>query len=230
MSLMDGWVDLGSPRPRETPQRYAPLKWPLGARIALPVPAFPSGSSRSCAELLLQRRTKRVFSRLSLEMLSKLTWLTCQVQGTGGDELGFALSHRPCPSAGAIHPIHLLVIDPQAGRWLRYDAVSHALDEVITQLEPSGVLAEMHSVLPATSATLLILAAEPGKTAAKYEAAESLVWRDAGVLLGFLALAAEALGLNYCPLGVTGEPWVGRLLDQPGLAGVGAAFVGAPPD
>lgn len=132
------------------------------------------------------------------------------MQGTGGDELGFALSHRPCPSAGAIHPIHLLVIDPQAGRWLRYDAVSHALDEVITQLEPSGVLAEMHSVLPATSATLLILAAEPGKTAAKYEAAESLVWRDAGVLLGFLAVAAEALGLNYCPLGVTGEPgWDG---------------------
>jgi len=125
------------------------------------------------------------------------------------------------------HSAAVFLVDPQADRWFRYDAVSHALNEVITGLDPRPVWADMQRVLPAPSATLLILAAEPGRTSAKYEAAASLVWRDAGVLLGFLAVAAEALGLNYCPLGVTGDSWVKRLLDQPGLAGVGAAFVGA---
>lgn len=230
MSSTPDWVDLGNPRPRESPRHYTPLSWPLGPRIPLPIPAFVGGARRSLAELLLQRRTRREFLPLSTELLSKLTWLTCQVQRTGGDELGFSLSHRPCPSAGAIHPIHLLVIDPQADRWFRYDPVSHALNEVITQLEPRQVLADIQSVLPAPSATLLLLAAEPGKTSAKYEAPGSLVWRDAGVLLGFLAVAAEALGLSYCPLGVTGDPWVGRLLNQPGLTGVGTAFVGAAPN
>ena len=42
-------------------------------------------------------------------------------------------------------------------------------------------------------------------------------------------VAAESLDLSFCPLGVTGEPWTSRLLDQPGLVGVGAAFVGATP-
>lgn len=40
-------------------------------------------------------------------------------------------------------------------------------------------------------------------------------------------MGAESLDLSYCPLGVTGEPWIGQLLDQPGLVGVGAAFVGS---
>jgi len=227
MSWTADWVDLGSPRPRDKPRRYTPISWPLGPRIPLPVPTVGTSPTKSCAELLLQRRTRREFLPLNSELLSKLTWLTCQVQRSGGDELGFPLSYRPCLSAGAIHPIHLLVVDPQADRWFRYDAVSHALNEVITGLDPRPVWADMQRVLPAPSATLLILAAEPGRTSAKYEAAASLVWRDAGVLLGFLAVAAEALGLNYCPLGVTGDSWVKRLLDQPGLAGVGAAFVGA---
>lgn len=162
-------------------------------------------------------------------MLGALTSLTCQAQQTGNEDLGFPLSLRPCPSAGAIHPVHLLVIGPKGDGWFLYDSINHALSEVKTEVDPRSVLDAMRLVLPARSATLMILAAEPGRTGAKYDAPASLVWRDAGVLLGFLAVAAEALDLSFCPLGVTGEPWVGQLLDQPGLTGVGAAFVGSSP-
>ncbi|SEM10533.1 hypothetical protein SAMN05518845_11692 [Variovorax sp. YR750] len=84
----------------------------------------------------------------------------------------------------------------------------------------------MDELIAAPVATLLLLVAEPGKTAAKYFNSESLVWRDAGVLLGYLSLAAEALGLAFVPLGITGDPWAGKLVDESGLAGVGAALVG----
>lgn len=229
MNLMTNWADLGNPCPRKEPLRYTPLAWPLGRRIPLPIASGSSCLSKPIADVLLHRRTKREFSFLSTEMLGALTWLTCQTQQTGHEDLGFPLSLRPCPSAGAIHPIHLLVIGPEGDGWFRYDSTSHALDEMKTKVDPRKVLEAMHAVLPAPSATLLILAAEPERTGAKYEAPASLVWRDAGVILGVLAVAAEALDLSFCPLGVTGEPWVGQLLDQPGLTGVGAAFVGSSP-
>lgn len=86
---------------------------------------------------------------------------------------------------------------------------------------------ETDDLVVAPSATLLLLVAEPGKTAAKYLNPDSLVWRDAGVLLGYLSLAAEALGLAFVPLGATGDPWAGTLVDEAGLTDVGAALVGA---
>lgn len=72
----------------------------------------------------------------------------------------------------------------------------------------------------------MLLVAEPGMYAAKYQACESLVWRDAGVLVGYLSLVAEVLGLDFCPLGSTGGSALGYLDQQPQLLGVGVALVG----
>ena len=88
---------------------------------------------------------------------------------------------------------------------------------------------DRHEVIDAPNATLLLFVAEPGMTGSKYEDAASLVWRDAGVLLGAIAMAAEALALNFSPMGVTGEPWTSHLILGAPLVGVGAAFVGARP-
>ena len=68
--------------------------------------------------------------------------------------------------------------------------------------------------------------AESGKTASKYENPESLVWRDAGTLLGYMSLVAEALRLQFCPLGLTGDPELGDVLaPQSGLHGAGLSIV-----
>ncbi|WP_229427561.1 nitroreductase family protein [Methylomonas fluvii] len=164
-----------------------------------------------------------------MEALGSLLWVCCHTQELGSDHLGFPLSRRPSPSGGAIHPVHLLVLLPQENCWYRYDPKEHALHETPSKLDATIVRSSMQTIVAAPSATLFILAAEPEMTAAKYEASASLVWRDAGVILGILAIAAEALDLSFCPLGVTGEPWVSQLLEQPGLFGVGCAFVGATP-
>lgn len=223
------WIDLGNPSLRPEILPYAPIQWPCCEAISLGPAAGFCTRSISFDELASRRRSRRSFAPLSLEMLGALTWLSCRTLQSGVRYSGLDLSQRPSPSAGAIHPIHVLVIHPEFNGWHRYDPVGHRLCQVQTPLDPGQVRDDMQQVLPAPQATLILFAAEPGLTGAKYEAPCSLVWRDAGALLGTMTLAAESLRLSFCPLGVTGEPWIGRLLDQPGLAGVGAAFVGSTP-
>lgn len=223
------WTDLGIPCPRTKPERYTPINWPDGKRTQLPVPDVSAADQTPFAHLVSSRRSGREFSELGVDQLSSLMWMTCKTQQLGSDDLGFPISRRPCPSAGAIHPIHVLIVPPDGSRWYRYDSLNHAVAEVPSRTSALACIKAMHAVLSAPSATLLVLAAEPGMTEAKYDAADSLIWRDAGVLIGYLSMAAQAMGLNFCPLGVTGEPWVSQLIDQPGLTGVGTAFVGSRP-
>lgn len=219
------WIDLGNPHPLPSARTYTPLVWPAGELVPLPPPS--ESATRSFSDVALARRTRRNFLALGTGNLSSLLSLTCRVQKVGDTALGFPLTQRPAPSAGAIHPIHLILLEPGTSAWQRYEPFQHALVNVPTSVDAQHVRRAMEEVLAAPGATLLLLAAEGGMTAAKYDRPWSLVWRDAGVLLGWLSIAAEALDLSFCPLGVTGEPWTSRLLDQPGLMGVGAAFVGA---
>lgn len=221
------WIDLGNPHPLPEAKPYTPLAWPAGAHVPLPPPS--EVAARSFGDVALARRTRRDFSALEAGQLSALLSLTCRVQQVGDATLGFPLTRCPAPSAGAIHPIHLILLESGTSAWQRYDPFQHALVNMPTSVDAQHVRRAMEELLSAPGATLLLLAAEIGMTAAKYDHPWSLVWRDAGVLLGWLSMAAEALDLSFCPLGVTGEPWTSQLLDQPGLMGVGAAFVGATP-
>ncbi len=219
------WVDLGVPVPRERPQSYEPVCWSTNAATALEVP--PSTGQVDLMELLDGRRTWREFGKLNLTQLSTLLWMVARVQSTAPSALGFPLTFGPTPSAGAIHPIHILVGLPEASYWSRYDPIQHSLNR-LEGGEIDTVRLQVSEVVPtAGDATIILLAAEPGKTMAKYTNASSLVWRDAGVLLGLLSVACEALNQSFCALGLTGEPWVGQLDKQGRLSGVGVAVVGS---
>lgn len=221
------WPDLKIPRPRSKPLPYAPVVWPTSALVPLPddlllnTPPFEA--------VIESRRTRYSFAQLSDEGLAALMHLTCRIRATLAGPLSFPQSYRPVPSAGAIHPVHVVLHRPGDDTLHRYDPNEHGLHQLDRSLDVTALRAAMHEVIDAPSATLLLFVAEPGMTGSKYEDAASLVWRDAGVLLGTIAMAAEALSLNYSPLGVTGEPWAGRLVPGAPLVGVGAAFVGARP-
>jgi SagB-type dehydrogenase family enzyme len=218
------WQDLGSPQPRPVPRRYSNVQWPEGNRLPLSSPdaRYP----KTFSEVSRLRKSRRNFSALGQARLGELLSLSCRVRTVTTGECGFLLTSRPTPSAGAIHPIHVVAIEPGAGTWLRYDAFTHELVEIPTSLSPAVVRSSLDQVLPAQLATILFFIAEPGKTAAKYECSASLVWRDAGALQGHLSAAAEALGLAFCLLGINGEPWASSIVDEPGLVGVGVAYVG----
>lgn len=222
------WATLGNPVPRQDPRAYTPWRWPLVRSIALPA---ASSLVSQCPEALLQRRSRRDFAPIGVQELSTLLWHTLYCQRTAESPIGFSLQQRPVPSAGAIHPVHLLVQLPLGdGQWARYNPETHALD-VLDHASSilQGLCEEAGQVLRTEPGSLLLFVAEPAMTAAKYENHCSLIWRDAGVMQGALAIVAEALALNYCLLGITGDPWVGRLSEQCHLVGVGLAALGARP-
>jgi SagB-type dehydrogenase family enzyme len=227
------WIDLGNPvphthraedaRPPQSP--YEPYKWPVGEIRALGIPT--SIEEKPFFRVLDSRRSRRDFAPISAGDLSGLLWHSTRVVEHSKSSLGFELEMRPTPSGGAIHPIHIVIKNPNDPNGWRYDALSHALFEIPgSNALMEGVIEHSDQLLPPSGATRLIFVAEPGKTFAKYHDGCSLIWRDAGAMLGVLALVAEGLGLNFCPLGITGEPWVRKLAPEGILAGVGIALVG----
>lgn len=220
-------LNLNSPSVREEPGFYTPFAWPSGEFH--PLPAIETRDDLGFLNLLDRRRTKRTFAALSAELLSQLLWRTARTQGIAESSYGFDLEQRPTPSAGAIHPIHLLIHRPCVDEWGRYDGRQHGLINVPGTAKLFHELVEQcDRTLFAAEATRVLLVAEPGKTSAKYYDGESLIWRDAGALLAVMALVSEALGCTFCPLGITGEPWAGHVAPAGILAGVGMALVGGP--
>ena len=219
------WDDLGNPVPYPTVEIYPARAWPKGKVQLLPAEACIE--TAKFADVVASRRSRRAFGRLDAVQLSRLLSLTCRTQHTLEHSFGFPLSLRPAPSAGAIHPIHVILGSSDQRSWQRYDPWRHSLVDLISEVDLSEVRTALNVLVSGEEGTLILFAAEPHKTLHKYEHGSSLVWRDAGVLQGYFALAAEALQLNFCLLGVTGEPWVSRLVGGLHLAGVGAAYVGS---
>lgn len=226
MSSGMGWTNLGEPRPKSEPSRYVPRFWPCEDYKPLSrVDSLPQGD---ISQHLFARRSCRRFDAAPPESsLGHLLYLTAFSQGHEASGYGFDLSRACAPSAGAIHGIHILVVPASDNNAWHYAPARHALG----RLRQSNRLAtraraDAAELTHLGSATLLLLVAEPGMYAAKYHACESLVWRDAGVLIGYLSVVAEVLGLDFCSLGITGSSALDYLDRQSQLLGVGNAVVG----
>lgn len=221
LSLVPGRPD---PRPRDVPLTYAPFRWPVAGVVPLEPGAAPHPID--LADLLSDRRSHRPGGRPKLEAVGALLWQVARTLDTAPSPFGFELERRPVPSAGAIHPIHILVQEPGRSDWARYDGRGHRLERVA---DVDGCLAGLdehaYRAARADTGTLMAFVAEPGRTNAKYEDSESLVWRDTGVLQGILCAVAPAVGLQVCLLGPTGDAWVSRLAEQGQLRGMGLAHV-----
>ncbi len=221
------WIDLGSPVPREQPFNYQPVNWHAGEPLFLTPPleneVFPAFS-----DVINSRRTRRFFSRVDPGQLSHWLWLTNRVMAIGHSYYGFPLSQRPVPSAGAIHPIHIVLSLPDQDGWQLYLPDMHALKPLLAPEQTrSEIRDELSSVIDIQSGIAIRLIAEPGKMSAKYLQADSLIWRDAGVLIAQMALVAEALACNFCPMGITGQDWCTRLKLEGRLMGTGLAVLGS---
>lgn len=222
------WLLQGDPTPHAAPEPYQPVEWQIGRRLVLAVPH--ELRPISLADALAARRSERVFAPIPDALLGAVLWHSARTLQTASSPYGFPIERRPTPSAGAIHPIHLILELPDDKGWARYNPQEHSLDMLLIADDALRPLVDhCEAVVPRSGGQLMLFVAEPGKTAAKYEHPESLVWRDAGVLQGSVALVAASLGSNFCLLGVTGNPWVAALADEGKLKGVGVAILGVRP-
>lgn len=195
------WINLGNPNPKQKFDKYIPYEWDISnecIRLDEPGSFIPTPFT----QVMFERKSQRSFKITSIDHLSHLLWLTNRVKDCIDSTMGFPITLRPVPSAGAIHPIHILINSPYTNIWWRYDPFCHTLWPVKKENKYFlDVREDCKDILNCNSASLMLLIAEPQKTLSKYTDGGSLVWRDAGVLLGNLALVASYLNINFCPIG-----------------------------
>jgi hypothetical protein len=142
-------------------------------------------------------------------------------------------TRRPTPSAGALHPIELLILWPgKRPALFLYDATLHDLHRLaVTSHQPlHDLIRDVRDLLPEGDGGLIILVGDGAKVAAAYERSQSLLWRDAGALLQTLNLTATAYGQAFCAMGVLGEPVLQAIEPPPATSALGMAMIGAMSD
>lgn len=223
---MAKWIDLGNPTLKRTIIPYTPIIWEGRVAYSLQEHLFVNEVD-NYTKVVFKRCSSRTFGEMTLQDLANILYLANIVKTSSESEYGFLLSRRPVPSAGAIHPIHIFIISPLCKEVLIFDPFSFTLKNIPKRVNREMIKKNISSILDVQRGTILLLGAEYGKTASKYHYPDSLIWRDAGILIGALHMAASYLGLSFCPLGITGEPWVSHLSNQSELFGVGVAIVGS---
>ena len=216
---------MNNPAPKSQEDEVPVFAYPIKERIKLQRPIVGAYSA-DFFELAVTRRSGHSFAPLLSEQLDHLLWFAAKVLETHVQPDGYVLSHRPSPSAGARHPIDILVCSND--RLAYYNPFEHSLATLNLDLSVvAELMAHIHTAVNMQDGIFLWLLAHPARTAAKYENPESLVWRDAGALLQQIQLTATALKLNSCPLGTLAEPFAARLFgNTDGLLSAGGIIVG----
>lgn len=225
------YIRLASPEPRDEVQPHSEFQYQFaGDPIYLATPS--TAIERPFVDVLEGRQSMRSFGQLPFESLSTLLWYSAHTYSSRREVSGFLWQHRAAPSAGGRHPIDILVVDcsTSARIALLYDPVSHSMRPLSEgKRVGQGLYCLVDEIVAVQQATMLWFVAQPARTVSKYLNAESLVWRDVGALLAVIVLVAEALGLNCCPIGATGDPWLSAAIECDGaLHGAGGCLVGSP--
>lgn len=188
-------------------------------------------------DVLSARRSTRSFSTLDTAQLSTLLYHSARVRETWVGPGSFPCSSRSTPSAGARHPVDLVIIPgemtgPGATDLARdspcfYDPMTC---ELVKLSGPSAEafrdgLGHASRMLGGTPSVLLAMVARLERTFSRYRGGLSLVYRDAGALLATIGLVASAIGLRGCPL-ARGTASTEDLEALPGWVDVGGVALG----
>jgi Nitroreductase family len=141
-------------------------------------------------------------------------------------------TRRPSPSAGALHPLDVTLVDWRgAPRLMHYDSFLHQLD-ILGPLKGLDHLRQLahatEEIVSGARGTAVVLLGDVARVGAAYDNPDTLFWRDAGALLQTLFLAATAFRLAFCPLGVLGQQVVQALGLEQQLIAAGVALIGRP--
>lgn len=221
-------TELGSPHPRATPLACCEVAYRVQGYRYLDVPHAKNGPL--FWDVVESRRSRVPKGPIEWADLSIFLWMCAKIRRQRRTAGNGAVSHRPAPSAGGLHPIDMLFIEcPTRPSLAVYDAQSHVLCDLLISDNNllMSLVANVNAATQNSTGSIVLFAANFDRTLAKYENGESLVWRDSGALLALCYLTAEALGLSCCGLGITGEPWLSRLVQShSGVSGVGGCVVG----
>ena len=203
---------------------FTDYAWPVESRRLFEPFSAPRG--RAFVDVFEQRRSIRALSPAPLELtVGALLFALTPRFRKEGDTL--QRTRRPALSAGALHPISVLLFEDSAVFHLNTD--SCMLEKLTFSAEARDTwVSKCRCILPAANGTFLAFIADMARPMSAYTHSEALVWRDAGAILQTLALVAELFGLGFCPLGILGNEVVSALPSGKQLLAVGAAAIGLP--
>jgi hypothetical protein len=209
----------------EEPGPYQRAELRFVQEVALPPPLQLRGSFVAA---LAKRRSAEVFAPIAVQELA--TWLhyTASIQAVNAEDRN--RQRRFVASFGALHPTHIVLAGPD-DNWTAYVAARHALGQLrVNPQMATSLRGRARDCFPTEEATLIVLLTDADLVDHYYLNAQSLMLRDAGVLLGHGSLVAAALGLGFRILGGSGTLLVERLVPDlefrpaaTGLAWIGGA-------
>lgn len=187
-------------------------------------------ASRPLREVLSARHSEREFEPPSLAELASVLVRAGRLRAWRASEAGQEES-RALPSAGARHPIELETLTGSVaglpdGHW-KFDPARCTLTRAErSDARGAGAIFDRQGLTAPSGYTAIFVVARFERTLGRYPAGATLVWRDAGVVLGGLHLCASDLGLASCIVGCTAS-----LRNEGGLEGVdlGALVLGRRP-
>lgn len=217
-------AEAGRARPETIANPPALGDWPTLRRQRI-VPRAVTAVDKAMAE----RRSARLLGRCHVDELGAVLRAVAHVTAVRTDPNGGQEPLRPVPSAGARHPIDVVVaardvegLDPG---WWRFDPWRGDLAEVELSMGAAAYLHRLEKVTAAGAPPAgLVMVASFSRTLSRYPAGSTLVWRDAGVMAGYLHLSATSRGLGSCilsPVGVAFPAWT-----RDGVCDVGCVAVG----
>jgi len=175
--------------------------------IDLPSPDLDGRMSLEKA--ISQRRSIRSFTatQLSMEQIGQLLWAA---QGIT-NERGF----RSAPSAGALYPLELYVILPNAMYHYRPDG--HRLElHVSKDMRRAVAEAALGQAALTEAPAVFLFTAVHDRTAVRYgERATRYIHMEVGHAAQNLSLQAVALGLDSVPIGAMNDARVAKALSLP---------------
>ena len=222
-------IELPNPKPWPDRKPQAPYAYRTLGKDYLPTPSECKTEPGFFA-VLQARITRREFG--PIDDLALWTWLWNSVGVSSSSPIHSVerWQHRRYPSSGGVHEIDVLTVDRIGGRLFRYDPIAHATEQIACEdgAASSSLTQEAENILPLHDGRLVWMVADVDLIAAKYEHPESLIWRDAGVVAATMCFVGEAMNLACCPLGMTGEPHVSKMLGSSGrIIGVGGLAIGS---
>lgn len=219
-----------NPRPKAQEDNFIPFLYPIKEKVKLPQ---VRGLKKSdFLETIFRRRSSspKIFSEISKNQLSELLFYSTRVNSFTRNEKGYILSKRTTPSAGARHPVDLLISPPKSileRELYYYNPFDHSLS--LLQLEGKHLESFFSSVNEnedISKSCIVWFSIQHNKTATKYTHPESLYWRDVGALIYGIQLIGTFIGLMSCPLGSVNEKQFNNLFGTNTLVSGGGLLIG----
>lgn len=218
-----------SPYPRDNYKLFSKYRLLYISKIPLPEPLV---REVSYAKVISDRQSRRTYGGpLKLSELSTILWDVFKIKKIEVDTKGnIVWAHRGALSAGGLYSVETLItnISGYEDRLFYYNPYDHSLEELkITSNALLKLTSTADEIINGKNATLFIFIADPKNLYLKYKNAESLLWRDTGVIYALINLTAESLGLHACGLGTTFHPLIAKILQlENKIFGVGGYLIG----